>query len=293
MLIALILALVVALPVGAQTARTITPVTSIDSVEANARAVLAIGEFFAEWQRLWQQSEIRRAEDTRHRAALRLRLPYLHCHSSVQPTARKQAIPSNLDSQGRPFTQFPLIGSFESAFAVCPTWVLGGGTIPEASDEAGSRDNALTPAFRGRAFNARGALIASLESATAAWPGSQLLTGQVVRFRVDQLELDGAAKAARNCRAVEWWCLALTGYVLAQRGATIEADSVYTRMRAAMTAQQRCEWIDVRSLLAVTDVPAFAKLGCPERTCGRDFVVAVGPALSRARQRPIGCAGDA
>jgi len=240
-----------------------------DSVETQARAVLAIAEFFIGWQRLWQTSELRRLEVPGREDAMKLRLPYAHCHAGVPNGRRLAARGGANDVIGRVFLQFPLIESDESQFSVCPTWTVHG-TIPQAADEAQWRDGALVPGFRTRAYESRARLIATLDSSFAAWPGSTLLVGQLVRFRVDQRDFVGAAKVAGRCRASVTWCLALTGYVMARRGQISDADSVYALMRASMTPVVRCEWLDVRNVILPADTSAFTKAGCVnrERTVG-------------------------
>jgi len=264
MSIAVAVALSAAQPAMALQPSVQPPAASADSVEAHARAVLAISEFFIGWQRLWRTSETRRAEMRWREDAMKIRLPYVHCHGNIPSGQRVMFRTGVSDVIGRPFTQFPLVESDNSHFAACPTWILGA-DIPQASDEAEWRDGALVPALRARAFDSRARLIDRLDSALASWPGSTLLTGHVVRFHVDQRDFDGAAKAARSCRGAEWWCLALSGYVMARRGLVVQADSIYATMRAAMSPPLRCEWQDVRAVLAPADTFAFGKAGCADR----------------------------
>ena len=182
--IAMMLALSVAQPPASPPAMT-RSVAAPDSVEGHARAVLAISEFFIGWQRIWQVSERRRAELPGREDVMKVRLPYVHCHPNIPSGQRMPTMPGRSDVIGRPFTQFLLVASDASAFAACPTWILGA-DIPQASDEAVWRDGALVPSLRARAFDSRARLIGTLDSAVASWPGSMLLTGQLVRFRVEQ-----------------------------------------------------------------------------------------------------------
>src|SRR6187399_162841 len=131
--------------------------------------------------------------------AMKLRFPYIHCHPNIPSGMRIPSMPGGSDMIGRPFTQFLLVESDKSQFAACPTWIFGLQNVPDATDEGVWRDGALVPALRARAFSARARLLSTLDSALASWPGSTLLTGQVVRLRVDQRDFDGAARTARNC----------------------------------------------------------------------------------------------
>lgn len=262
--VALILATTVLPQDGTAAAFEAPPAAPTDSVEVHARAVLAVSEFFVTWQRLWRESEIRRVGMPGRERALPIRLPYVHCHAELPDGARTGRTPRGSDAVARPFSQFPIVRSDSSQFAACPTWILTA-DIPQASDEAAWRDGALVPALRSKAYESRARLIAMLDSAVTAWPGSTFLVGQLVRFRLDQRDVAGAADAVRRCRAAEWWCLALAGFVAAHQGASVEADSIYAAMRAAMTPAMRCDWMDVRALLPPAHAGPFARMSCAER----------------------------
>lgn len=234
-----------------------------DSMQSEARAVLAMSEFFAYWQRLWLESERLRAEMPGRAGAVSARLPYAHCHADLAP-GKRRALPRGNDVVSRPYSQFPAIKSETSVFAVCPTWVIGV-DVPQAHDEAYSVDGALVTSKRPYARAARARLISVLDRFARQSPGSSLLNGQLVRLYVDQRDFSGADAVASRCRAPAWWCLALSGYVMALRGSSADADSLYSAMRAAMGPEQRCAWMDVRNILPPADAGRFTAAGCPER----------------------------
>lgn len=257
---------IVALSVG-HNVRTTTVVQAIetpaDSIEIHARAVVDIAEFFVGWQMLWRESESRRALRWEHSERLSLRLPYVHCHPDLA-TGQRVIPRGGTDVVGRPFSAFPVVSSKMSIFAVCPTWILGGYPV-DAADESVWKDGALVPSLRGRAAVLRATLIARIDSALLAWPSSAMLVGQLVRFQVDQRRFDDADASAARCQASVWWCRGLAGYAKARRGASLDAELLYELMRAAMTPEERCRWLDVGNLLPAADAAQFAALLCAER----------------------------
>jgi len=235
-----------------------------DSVATHARAVLAISEFFVEWQRLWRGSALLRNGVAVDEEIKDVRLAYLHCHPDAPTGTRVASATGANEKFARKFEQFSLVFSDHSAFATCPSWILSP-TFQDAGDEGVDRDGALLGQLRPAARSARARLIVALDSAARRLPGSGLLTGQRVRFLVEQRDLDGALRVARDCRAERWWCLALTAYAHQHRGAWVDAEFTYIAMYEVMPAEVRCAWQDVGDLLAPSDRSAYDKTSCAAR----------------------------
>jgi hypothetical protein len=253
--------------VGAQTVQTPPSRASratADSVATHVRAVLAISEFFVEWQRLWRGSALLRNGVAVDEEIKDVRLAYLHCHPDAPTGTRVASATGANEKFARKFEQFSLVVSDHSAFATCPSWILSP-TVRDAGDEGVDRDGALLGQLRPAARSARARLLVALDSAARRLPGSGFLTGQRVRFLVEQRDLDGALRVARDCRAERWWCLALTAYAHQHRGAWADAEITYIAMYDAMPTDVRCAWQDVSDLLAPSDRSAYDKTSCAAR----------------------------
>ena len=114
---------------------------------------------------------------------------------------------------------------------VCPRWIPADEGIPP--DEGERLDLALPMNDRIRVVGARQALLQQLETAAAARAGDGWITGQLVRFLVDNGEFDQALVAAGSCTASTQLCSALLGYALEQRGDLAAATDAFRRARGA------------------------------------------------------------
>ncbi len=85
--------------------------------------------------------------------------------------------------------------------------------------------------------------IAALDVGGAALPGDDWITGHRVGMRVKTGELDLALELARDCQASEWWCAALLGFVLHERGEIEASERAYDLALSRMPEDLRCEWI--------------------------------------------------
>jgi hypothetical protein len=108
-------------------------------------------------------------------------------------------------------------------------------------------------------------LIHTLDSIAALLPGDGWIAGQRVRYLVEAERTDDALAAARDCRAEAWWCAALGGYAAHVGGRYDVADSLYESALAAMTSAQRCDWMDIRDLVADDLDRAFKNDDCAGR----------------------------
>ena len=112
----------------------------------------------------------------------------------------------------------------------------------------------------------RGALIATLDSASRTLRGDAWIAGQHVRYLVEAARIDDAIKFAReDCHATPSWCAALTGYAahLGERFAL--ADSAFSQALAVMETEERCRWIDISRLIDDDLERRFKKLDCAGR----------------------------
>lgn len=96
---------------------------------------------------------------------------------------------------------------------------------------------------------ARGRLLAVLDSVAALLPRNDWILGQRVAYRLEAGRSDEALSVARVCSATPWWCAALEGLVLHDEGRTVEAGTAFAAALAALPAPMACEWRDVAHLL--------------------------------------------
>ena len=95
----------------------------------------------------------------------------------------------------------------------------------------------------------RTALIRLLDSVARVLPGDAWIAGQRVRYLAEAERTDDALKAATECRAEAWWCMALGGYAAHVAGRFAVADSLYGRALDLMPTDQRCRWTDIRDVV--------------------------------------------
>jgi hypothetical protein len=147
--------------------------------------------------------------------------------------------------------------------AICPSWYPARATPPW--DERDGIDKALieqlVPAIRQK----RAALLDELDRGAALLPHDDWITGQRVRFRMDQADTAGALRAAGECTASAWWCAALAGYMLSLHELMSHADSAFAHMLALMPAQTRCNWTDLSLLLPEEDRDTYREIPCEAR----------------------------
>jgi hypothetical protein len=248
-----------------------------DSATIRARAEFAITQFHSEWRRAWLLSERTRMLASDKNDGI-LRNAYIHCHNdrAANNIAAGKLMAKgvrNLMPLGNPLrpeyvvrsdTTFSLINGKESAFGVCPTWLMT--PIEHGRDEADARDGALMALTQDYIRERREQLLVTLHSASRQLPGDGWVSGQRVRFHIDQGNWQLALDAARGCRAEAWWCRALEGFTLGRAGRVLMADSAFARMRDAMSAAQQCAWSNIAILLPKDERDDYARLTCGERT---------------------------
>jgi hypothetical protein len=116
-----------------------------------------------------------------------------------------------------------------------------------------------------RIATARRTLVRLLDSLAARNPANDWITGQRVRYTIEEGDPQSALRAARSCAASGWWCAALEGLThhVAERYAA--ADTAFGRALALMPEEQRCDWTDLRRLVAHTMTSDFRDLSCVQR----------------------------
>jgi hypothetical protein len=111
----------------------------------------------------------------------------------------------------------------------------------------------------------RAALLERLDAAAAADPADDWTAGMRVRYLVEDRRLDDAERAARACRGTPWWCSAVLGLALHERGEHAGAERAYAAAVAAMPEAERCRWTDVSLWLDERTRDYYKGLSCPQR----------------------------
>ncbi len=212
--------------------------------------------FFVRWDTAWKATQasihIIDAPPTHSIVFRDKHVRFLHCHPGGTDDA--VAAPPGIDRA--------VVSSRFAAVAVCPSWYVGRIDLP---DERLAIDNALVMQFRDSIRLARDSVIAVLVHAKTVLPDNELVTGQLVRFLIDQEDWPRAANAARECHAAAWWCLTLQAYVIGRQGDLRRADSAYLVAVEAMPQGRRCNWIDVTPLLDQQGRDSMRPLDCAKR----------------------------
>jgi len=114
--------------------------------------------------------------------------------------------------------------------------------------------------------SARERLLGVLDSAAASNPADEWIAGQRVRYLLEANRIDDAVSASHACSGVRWWCAALEGLSLHVGQRYAAADSVFRLALDVMPATQRCEWMDLRSVLSTALAREFARADCNAKT---------------------------
>lgn len=115
-----------------------------------------------------------------------------------------------------------------------------------------------------RISDARTDLLHVLASA-AARVDDGWITGQRIRYLLESGRASDALTIARECRAERWRCAAFEGLGLHVAERYAEADSVFSVALEAMSAEQRCEWLDLRRLVDGGLEREWSRATCEER----------------------------
>lgn len=129
-----------------------------------------------------------------------------------------------------------------------------------------------TPAESPRVIEARTALLARLDSASALLPGDDWLAGQHVRYLIEAGAFDAAEARASTCAATSWWCRALLGLAHHAAWRYPAADSAFADALATMPETERCAWTDLTVLLADSVRAGYRRASCAGRDALNDRV---------------------
>jgi len=239
------------LPTSLASAPRLTPPEPNDVIADAARG--AVLHFLSTWRTAWLQGG-----DWQGFAMSEIRLRDVHCHydgSFNASTARGSARP-------------PSVIHHSSRRSMCPNWIPSDEQVPD--DERTLRDGALYPAWRERIRDARMTLLDSLATLAKLRPSDGWITGQRVRFLIDQGQTDSAIALTRHCSAERAWCAQLAGFALHAAGDFARADSAFDAAAAAMSPKERCEWTDAELLLDRSGRSAYDHMSCDERVAANE-----------------------
>ncbi len=105
---------------------------------------------------------------------------------------------------------------------------------------------------------ARTELVRTL-SGIAAQVHDPWVTGELVRYLLEEGQPSDAEQLARDCRLTErWWCDALLGYVLQIRGSFVDAETAFRTAIDSMPAEERERWTTPGYLLTKKGDEVFA-----------------------------------
>jgi hypothetical protein len=128
---------------------------------------------------------------------------------------------------------------------------------------------------------ARTQLITTLDSLAHALPTDEWLSGQRVRYLDEAGRGADALRAATECQAYGWWCIALRGFALHQLGRYAEAEARWDSTLAAMAEPMRCIWSDISLYLDEDTRRQYARNACG--TPARERFTARAWSLARTR----------
>lgn len=111
-------------------------------------------------------------------------------------------------------------------------------------------------------MRARGAMLHGLERLYERAPGDAWILGQLVRYTVEQGDVDSALVLA-SCDS--WWCQSLAGYTFHMKGDVVSADSMFSRALATMPPAVRCDWNNLSPALEAAEEQVYGKLNCNQR----------------------------
>jgi hypothetical protein len=100
---------------------------------------------------------------------------------------------------------------------------------------------------------ARQTLLDDLGAAHRRLAGDGWITGQLVRYLLEQGMTDSAVVTAQSCRSTRWWCDALGGFARHLSHDYAGADTAFGRALQAMPDEMRCAWTDLGPLLGDGD----------------------------------------
>ncbi|HXT16778.1 MAG TPA: hypothetical protein VN706_14160 [Gemmatimonadaceae bacterium] len=235
-----------------QQARTANAPSGVEVLEAANSAVL---RFLTTWRGAWLEGA-----DATSRGRSDIRLRDVHCHWDG----------SFGSSLHRNHQQPPTLIHHSSRRSMCPDWIPVGEA--DFDDESVDRDVSFSPEHRALVRAARSRLLDSLAILDARKPGDAWITGQRVRFLVDEGSLDAAIEIVKHCKAAHAWCAELAGYTYYAAGKYSRADSAFDAAAQTMSADERCEFTSTRQLLDDDGQAAYDRMTCDERANANEWL---------------------
>ena len=112
---------------------------------------------------------------------------------------------------------------------------------------------------------ARVELIAFLTETAQRTPGRWVI-GQLVYYRIENRDVEGATRAATECGIPEtWWCAALRGYILHLTRKDVESEAAFRESLASMPPDERARWTSLRFVLTPDGEKPFEAMEPAER----------------------------
>src|SRR5215831_7053914 len=183
-------------PLSQSRLSTTSPSPETNEMRTDA-AGFAVLRFLSFWRTAWLEGG-----DWQSHGRTDIRLRDVHCHWDG----------SYGNSGTRGNFHPPSLIHRSSRRSMCPDWLPADEQL--TTDERIMRDAGLSLTWRDRIRTARSMLLDSLAYFDRLHPGDAWITGERVRFLVDQGETAAAIALARSCAADKVWCAQLTGYAL-------------------------------------------------------------------------------
>ncbi len=112
---------------------------------------------------------------------------------------------------------------------------------------------------------ARRKLLQSLNEAALQSPTDDWVAGQRVKYAVEAKDFANANAVINECKATNWWCAALTGFVRHVQNDAPGAERAFNSALAQMSPPQRCDWQNIAPWLKKADSLAYLAKSCDER----------------------------
>jgi hypothetical protein len=105
-------------------------------------------------------------------------------------------------------------------------------------------------------------MLVVLDSLAKFVPADQWVSGQRVRYLVEDARPAEALEVARACPGKSWWCDVLIGFSAHALGEYASADSVFEVGIARMLPRDQCTWRDISMLLDDDAKQVYRRLPC-------------------------------
>lgn len=117
---------------------------------------------------------------------------------------------------------------------------------------------------------ARHRLLSILDSLGRRNPGDDWISGQRVRYLIEDNRPGDALAVAKACTSFGWWCAALEGIALHEAGRYAESEKAFERVLADMSPREQCAWRDLTPYLDEDTRRQYIRTACGTKE-RRDF----------------------